>query len=153
MLNYAVRMIKLVEALPRTVAGPWIADRLPRCEARADFGACLLLFVFCLFIPITQPLCAQPRPFRPQDMVRVVTFAEGSEPVISPAGDWVAYAAVDVDQESNILARHPTAFLYVVKSDGSGTRHLPNSQDHADTPVWSPDSRKLAFVSYLLVNP
>src|SRR5262249_12240860 len=77
---------------------------------------------------------------------RVATFAEGSEPVISPAGDWVAYAVVDVDQESNILARHPTGFLYVVKSDGSGARRLPNSQDHADTPVWSPDSRKLAFL-------
>ena len=137
MLNYDVRIIKPVANLLRTVACRRIADQVLRW---------LLLVAFCLFISVAPPLFAQARPFGPHDMQQVVTFAEGSEPVVSSAGDWVAYAAVDVDQESNILARHPTAFLYVVKSDGSATRRLPNSQDHADTPVWSPDGNKLAFL-------
>ncbi len=79
-------------------------------------------------------------------MLGIVTFAESSGPVISPSGDWVAYAAVDVSDESNILAQHPTAFLHVVKLAGKEDRRLPNELDHADTPVWSPDGRTLAFL-------
>jgi dipeptidyl aminopeptidase/acylaminoacyl peptidase len=104
--------------------------------------------VFCLSFLIATAAHAQSpsRSFGSEEMLRVVTFAEGSEPVISPAGDWVAYAAVDVDEESNILARHPTAFLRVMKINGTGERRLPNMTDHADTPVWSPDGRMLAFL-------
>ena len=79
-------------------------------------------------------------------MLSIVTFAESSGPLISPAGDSIAYAAVDVSDESNILARHPTAFLHVVKLTGKQDRRLPNEVDHADTPVWSPDGRTLAFL-------
>jgi dipeptidyl aminopeptidase/acylaminoacyl peptidase len=146
MIHCAVRIIKRVRMLPRTATDRRILNQLLRRGASADCAVCLTLFVIWFFIPIAQPPRAQTRAFGPNDMVSVVTFAEESDPVISPAGDWVAYAAVDVDNELNILARHPTAFLHVVKSDGSGPRTLPNSRDHADTPVWSPDGRKLAFL-------
>src|SRR5262249_58376344 len=139
--NYALRMVSVVEG-----SSTGAMNELLRWSAAAGAACRILFLALCPFILITQPLCAQATPFGPHDMQRVSTFAEGSEPALSPAADWVAYAVVDVDNESNILARHPTAFLYVVKSDGSATRRLPNSQDHADTPAWSPDGSKLAFL-------
>src|SRR5271166_2782125 len=40
--------------------------------------------------------------FGPADMLRIVSFADESQPVISPAGDWVAYATVDGSDQANI---------------------------------------------------
>ncbi len=65
-------------------------------------------------------LCAQeaPRPFTPKDMLGIVEFVSGSFPTVSPGGAWVAYATADPTLESNILARHPDGFLWVVKPRG-----------------------------------
>jgi dipeptidyl aminopeptidase/acylaminoacyl peptidase len=90
-------------------------------------------------------LCAQeaPRPFTPEDMLGIVEFVPGSFPAISPDGAWVAYATVDPTLESNILARHPDGFLWVVKPGGKPVRI--DDDDYADTPIWSPDGGELAF--------
>ena len=85
--------------------------------------------------------------FGPRDMLQVASFAEGSQPVISPNGEWVAYAVADKTDESNILARHPTAFLWVVSARGGAPRPVLPGGEHADTPVWSPDGSRLAFLS------
>src|SRR5579863_4165399 len=83
--------------------------------------------------------------FGPADMLRVVAFADESQPVISPAGDWIAYATVDGSDQANILARHPSAFLWVAPAAGGAPKRILDGE-HADTPVWSPDGSKLAFV-------
>ena len=85
--------------------------------------------------------------FGPSDMLQVASFAEGSQPVVSPNGEWVAYAVADNADESNILARHPTAFLWVVSARGGTARRVLPGGEHADTPVWSPDGSKLAFLA------
>ena len=81
----------------------------------------------------------------PADMLRIVGFAEESQPVISPAGEWIAYATADGSDQANILARHPTAFLWVVATAGGAPKQILKGQ-HADTPVWSPDGTRLAFL-------
>ncbi|MGI8742325.1 MAG: prolyl oligopeptidase family serine peptidase [Bryobacteraceae bacterium] len=91
---------------------------------------------------------AAPAPsiFGPRDMLQIVSFAESSHPVISPDGEWIAYATTDGADESNILARHPTAFLWVVRTRGGSPRRILPESERAQTPVWSPDGRKLAFL-------
>lgn len=84
--------------------------------------------------------------FGPSEMLRIETFAETSQPVISPDGQWVAYASTDGADESNILARHPTSFLWLVSSKGGPPRRILPQGEHGQTPVWSPDASKLAFV-------
>jgi dipeptidyl aminopeptidase/acylaminoacyl peptidase len=78
-------------------------------------------------------------------MLRVVAFAEESQPVISPTGEWAAYATTDGSDQANILARHPTAFLFVVSTAGGAPKRILDAE-HADTPVWCPDGSKLAFL-------
>ena len=84
--------------------------------------------------------------FGPSEMLGIVAFADESHPVISPSGNWIAYATVDGSDQSNILARHPTAFLWVVPAAGGQPKRILNNNEHADTPVWSPNSTKLAFL-------
>jgi dipeptidyl aminopeptidase/acylaminoacyl peptidase len=83
--------------------------------------------------------------FGPADMLSVVNFAD--EPVISPDGKWVAYSTADGSDQANIQARHPTAFLRVVPATGGPAKRILDN-DHADTPVWSPDGSKLGFVRW-----
>src|SRR5579862_3556700 len=83
--------------------------------------------------------------FGPADMLGIVNFAD--EPVISPDGKWVAYSTADGSDQANILARHPTAFLRVAPAAGGAAKKILDGE-HADTPVWSPDGSKLAFVRW-----
>ncbi len=83
--------------------------------------------------------------FGPADMLRIAAFAEESHPVISPSGNWIAYAIVDGADQGNILARHPTAFLWVAPAAGGEPKRILEGE-HAETPVWSPDGSKLAFL-------
>src|ERR1700722_2011323 len=86
----------------------------------------------------------KPKVFTPQDMLGIVQFIPGSEPVLSPEGAWVAYGTKDTSPESNILSEHPNGFLWVTKTGGTPVRVAEG--DYADTPVWSPDGHELAFI-------
>lgn len=93
------------------------------------------------------PAVAQaPARFSPADMLALEEFARGSEPVISPDGEMAAYATVDAANETNIRAFRPTAFLRVVATGGGEPRRVTGENAWGDIPVWSPDSRFLAFV-------
>jgi dipeptidyl aminopeptidase/acylaminoacyl peptidase len=65
-----------------------------------------------------------------------------SEPQISPDGKWVAYAVATPDLEAN----HSVRDIWVVAVAGGDARQL--TRGGSDTrPRWSPDGKKLAFIS------
>jgi dipeptidyl aminopeptidase/acylaminoacyl peptidase len=102
-----------------------------------------ILLAVCFF-PALAHAQANSRPFNPQDMLNVVEFIPGSEPVLSPDGAWVAYATKDPALEPNILSSHPIGFLWAGKLGDKPSRIAEGV--NADTPVWSPDGHDLAFV-------
>jgi Tol biopolymer transport system component/DNA-binding winged helix-turn-helix (wHTH) protein len=57
-------------------------------------------------------------------------------PNVSPDGEWIA--AVEASQQGNLV---------VVRTDGSGLRHLTEDVYRNRGPVWSPDGKLLAFFS------
>src|SRR5436309_7379290 len=116
----------------------------------------LLLAVFvlaCAFSAVAQ----NKHPFTFEDMMALKRV---EEPVPSPDGKWVLFAAVDVDLKANTKTPH----IWVVPLSGnqdndthvsqnqgnvghpSGEREIISDQD-ADRPRWARDGKRFAFVS------
>jgi dipeptidyl aminopeptidase/acylaminoacyl peptidase len=66
-----------------------------------------------------------------------------SDPQLSPDGRSVAYVVMDVSLEKNARASH----VWLVPVSGGEPVSVARSEKTEDTPRWSPDGKKLAFVS------
>jgi dipeptidyl aminopeptidase/acylaminoacyl peptidase len=113
----------------------------------------LLVAIFCAL-----PLAAQTKhPFTFEDMM---SLKRVEEPVPSPDGKWVLFAAVDVDLKANTKTPHvwvvplganpetgvPHPSPVLGRVGTTGEREIIADQD-ADRPRWSPDGKRFAFVS------
>ena len=98
--------------------------------------AFLLLF-FSLF-PLSAFSQAK-HPFTFEDMMKLKRVGE---PVPSPDGKWVLFAAVDVD----LAANKKTSHIWIVPLAGGAERALIADQD-GDRPRWAPDGKRFAFLS------
>src|SRR5437763_2524887 len=81
-----------------------------------------------------------PRPLELDDLF-AIPFA--SDPQLSPAGDAVAYVLTTADRESD----ENRSAIWVVPAAGEGDPRELTTGEHDTSPRWSPDGRKLAFVS------
>jgi TolB protein len=86
--------------------------------------------------------------------VRCLTHAKGCVngfPDWSPTGKrlvfWSDCAAKAPGRCDAMRAPHGCADIYVINADGTGQRRLTHDPSNADAPVWSPDGKKILFVS------
>src|SRR6185295_1474016 len=66
-----------------------------------------------------------------------------SDPQISPDGRWIAYTIADTDKAANKRITQ----IYVISTDGGEPRQLTNEKQSSSSPRWSPDGKRIAFVS------
>lgn len=82
----------------------------------------------------------QTRPFTIDDLLKIRRV---SDPQISPDGRWIAYTIADTDKAANKRVTQ----IYLISTDGGEPRQLTNEKQSSSSPRWSPDGKRIAFVS------
>src|SRR5467141_2807214 len=98
--------------------------------------------LFLLFVTITAgaQTTAAKHPFTFEDMMKLKRL---DEPVPSPDGKWVVFAATDVDLEANTKISH----LWIVPASGGESKRLNETPNHEERPRFSSDGKRLIWTS------
>jgi dipeptidyl aminopeptidase/acylaminoacyl peptidase len=80
------------------------------------------------------------RPFTFDDMMKLKRVGE---PVPSPDGKWVVFAASEVDFDANKTRSH----LWIVPAAGGEARRLNPTENEEERPRFSPDGKRIIFTS------
>jgi dipeptidyl aminopeptidase/acylaminoacyl peptidase len=98
------------------------------------------IFLAAAVSGFAQPTPNGKRPFTFEDMMALKRVGE---PVPSPDGKWVAFAAEEVNLEANTKISH----LWIVPAAGGDARRLNQTPNSEERPRFSPDGRRIIFTS------
>src|SRR5689334_13930511 len=100
-------------------------------------------FTFCsvLGLVLATPSLAQTQ-MRPIQFDDMIAMHRVSDPQISPDGKWVAYVVSTPDLQAN----HSVSDIWLVPTTGGAERELTRGGSDS-RPRWSPDGKKIAFLS------
>ena len=100
----------------------------------------LLTIVVLSFAAVAAKEQQPARAFTIDDLLKIRRV---SDPQLSPDGRWIAYTITDTDKAANKRVSQ----VYVISTDGGEPRAVTNDKQSSHSPRWSPDGKRLAFVS------
>ncbi|MEN3038873.1 MAG: S9 family peptidase [Candidatus Kryptonium sp.] len=98
------------------------------------------LVIYLLIISLILPVYAQKRAITVEDLWAMKRV---SNLVLSPDGKWIAYVLTSYNMEENRGQRD----IYLISIDGKEKIQLTKGEGSNYSPAWSPDGKKLAFIS------
>ena len=100
----------------------------------------IIAIILVLSAGTVAQVAQQKRPFTFEDLMALKRV---KEPVVSPDGKWVAFSADEINLQANTKTPH----LWVVPLAGGESRQLTSGEKGEDRPRWSPDGKRLAYIS------
>src|SRR6266513_1275973 len=116
-----------------------VGTQLPAAIRRETMKRLLALLTITFSVCATDALAQQKRPMTFEDVLALKSVSDAQ---VSPDGKWVAYVVTSVDMKEN--ANDADVWL-VSTAGGDPIRLTTNKNDNQ--PRWSPEGRKIAFIS------
>ena len=101
------------------------------------------LFTILILALASAAKAKEQQPTRPITIDDLLKVRRVSDPQVSPDGRWIAYTIADTD----LAANRRTTQIYLISTDGGEQRQLTSEKQSSYAPRWSPDGKRLAFVS------
>jgi dipeptidyl aminopeptidase/acylaminoacyl peptidase len=100
-------------------------------------------FIILLLSLTAMASAKTPPPVKAFTIDDLINTRRVGDPQISPDGRAIAYTITDTDKAAN----RRTTQIYLIPVDGGEPRQLTSEKASSSAPRWSPDGRRLAFVS------